>query len=161
MSANQQIEDSNDSFAFDNDSSLSMTPSTNTVALTAAGTIDRRFKPKPSTNNSASSLASSMYALNASIGTNKAGDESRLAECLNYLHIMIGRKDKEDIFGLPVTDDIAPGYSSIIKNPMDLSTMKVKIDSYLYKSIMEYRVSNKNNDKDFFFIANLVLFRKT
>ena len=68
-------------------------------------------------------------------------DEYRLAECLSYLHKMVGRKDKEDIFQWPVTDQIAPGYSSIIKHPMDLSTMKKKIDSHEYGSIMEYRVS--------------------
>ena len=67
-------------------------------------------------------------------------DESRLAECLDYLHRMICRKDKEDIFTWPVTDDIAPGYSLIIKNPMDLSTMKKKIESHMYSSVMEYRV---------------------
>jgi len=70
-----------------------------------------------------------------------AQNDSRLAECLDYLHRLIGRKDKEDIFQLPVTDDIAPGYSTIIKNPMDLSTMKKKIDSQMYMSIAEYRVS--------------------
>ena len=68
-------------------------------------------------------------------------DEYRLAECLTYLHKMISRKDKEDIFQLPVTDLIAPGYSTIIRNPMDLSTMKSKIDAHAYSSIMEYRVS--------------------
>lgn len=29
--------------------------------------------------------------------------DSRLIECLNYLHSLIGRKDKEDIFQYPVT----------------------------------------------------------
>ncbi len=167
MSTNQQIEDSNDSFAFDNDSSLSMTPSTSaagiTAAVTASGNIDRRFKSKPTSNpvHSMSSLASSIYASNTSCNMNKIPDESRLAECLNYLHIMIGRKDKEDIFGLPVTDDIAPGYSTIIKNPMDLGKMKAKIDSYAYKSIMEYRVSIHFNSTclDFSFsMVSLFLF---
>lgn len=67
-------------------------------------------------------------------------DESRLAECLDYLHRMISRKDKDDIFQWPVTDDIAPGYSLIIANPMDLSTMRKKIDSHTYVTLKEYRV---------------------
>lgn len=66
-------------------------------------------------------------------------DDSRLIECLDYLHRMISRKDKEDIFQYPVTDLIAPGYSLIIKHPMDLSTMKKKIESHQYNSILEYR----------------------
>lgn len=90
--------------------------------------------------------------------TNKSRqiDNVRLAECIDYLHRMIGRKDKEDIFGLPVTDDIAPGYSSIIKNPMDLSKMRKKIDSHMYNNIVEYRVKKKIKKKIklyyFFFI---------
>ncbi len=38
-----------------------------------------------------------------------------------------------------MTDLIAPGYSTIIKNPMDLSSMKSKIDSSEYSNVMEYR----------------------
>lgn len=48
---------------------------------------------------------------------------SRLTESLDYLHRMVTRKDKEAIFEFPVTDAIAPGYSVIIKNPMDLSLL--------------------------------------
>ena len=51
------------------------------------------------------------------------------------------RKDKEDVFQYPVTDLIAPGYSIIIKRPMDFSTMKKKIDSFQYYNILEYRVN--------------------
>lgn len=58
--------------------------------------------------------------------------------CCSYS--LIGRKDKEGIFQDPVTDLIAPGYSLIIKDPMDLSTMKTKIDSNEYRNVMEYRV---------------------
>ena len=128
------IDDSNDSFSYDNESSLNMTPM-----------ADRRQKPKISTSglvtSSASSHAASLVTSNIySSNINKNIDESRLAECLNYLHSLIGRKDKEDIFGMPVTDDIAPGYSTIIKKPMDLTKMKSKIDTFAYKNIMEYKV---------------------
>ena len=77
-------------------------------------------------------------------GSNYMGDDSsqsRLTEVLDYLHRMICRKDKDGIFELPVTDDIAPGYSLIIARPMDLSTMRKKIDSHEYATLKEYRVS--------------------
>lgn len=40
-----------------------------------------------------------------------------------------------------MTDAIAPGYSSIIKNPMDLTTMLSKVDSSLYHSVLDFKVS--------------------
>jgi hypothetical protein len=39
-----------------------------------------------------------------------------------------------------VTDFIAPGYSMIIKHPMDFSTMKEKIKNNDYQSIEELKV---------------------
>lgn len=55
--------------------------------------------------------------------------------CL-FLH----RKDPSSFFSFPVTDFIAPGYSMIIKNPMDFSTMKEKIKNNGYQSIEELKV---------------------
>ena len=40
----------------------------------------------------------------------------------------------------PVTDDIAPGYSAIIKCPMDLTSIGNKIDNSLYPSVKEFKV---------------------
>ena len=112
------VEDSNESFFNENseskDFSLAATPG------------DRKARQK-STGEGTSQM--------------RTVDDFRLAECLNYLHRIISRKDKEDIFQLPVTDDIAPGYSIIIARPMDMSTMKKKIDTYAYSNIMEYRAS--------------------
>ena len=51
------------------------------------------------------------------------------------------RKDPQGIFAEPVTDEIAPGYSALISNPMDFSTMTKKIDTLQYQSIDEYKVS--------------------
>ncbi|CAF0834997.1 unnamed protein product [Brachionus calyciflorus] len=109
-----QADDSNDSFILDRDNDSSSN-------LSFFQTGDKRLKT------------------NKPVQQRQHVDHLRLAECLDYLHRMIGRKDKEDIFGLPVTDDIAPGYSTIIKNPMDLSTMRKKIDTHAYNSIVEYR----------------------
>lgn len=51
------------------------------------------------------------------------------------------RKDPHGFFAFPVTDAIAPGYSMIIKHPMDFGTMKEKIVSNEYKSITEFKVT--------------------
>jgi hypothetical protein len=116
------IEDSNDSFLADRDNENSQ----------STGGAAGRIRLKITNASTTTPVVSFM---------NSAQNDSRLAECLDYLHRLISRKDKEDIFQLPVTDDIAPGYSTIIKNPMDLSTMKKKIDSQMYMNIAEYRVS--------------------
>ena len=41
-----------------------------------------------------------------SVNQQSVNKDSRLSECLNYLHSMIGRKDKEDIFQYPVTGNL-------------------------------------------------------
>lgn len=50
------------------------------------------------------------------------------------------RKDPSAFFSFPVTDLIAPGYSAIIKRPMDFSTMKDKVKKELYQSLDELKV---------------------
>ena len=50
------------------------------------------------------------------------------------------RKDVNGIFAFPVTDQIAPGYSNIIKDSMDFSTIRNKIDNNEYDSVSEYIV---------------------
>lgn len=52
----------------------------------------------------------------------------------------LNRKDPHGFFSFPVTDAIAPGYSMIIKHPMDFSTMKDKIAENEYKTITEFKV---------------------
>ena len=58
------------------------------------------------------------------------------------LHFLsLHRKDPSAFFSFPVTDFIAPGYSMIIKHPMDFSTMKEKIKNNDYQSIEELKVT--------------------
>lgn len=54
-----------------------------------------------------------------------------------YLDVIekLKAKDKKEIFQVPVTDDEAPDYSTIIKNPMDLSTMQQKVFKLEYTSL--------------------------
>lgn len=42
------------------------------------------------------------------------------------------REDKREIFHNPVTTDIAPGYFDVVKNPMDLTTMRQKLEEGKY-----------------------------
>lgn len=50
------------------------------------------------------------------------------------------RKDPHGFFAFPVTDAIAPGYSSIIKHPMDFSTMSDRIKNNEYNTVTEFKV---------------------
>lgn len=97
------------------------------------------FADNESTSTGEKRFKKAIFSNFASQQQQQQNKDSRLSECLNYLHSLIGRKDKEGIFQDPVTDLIAPGYSLIIKDPMDLSTMKTKIDSNEYRNVMEYR----------------------
>ncbi|KAB0393803.1 hypothetical protein E2I00_001235, partial [Balaenoptera physalus] len=54
-----------------------------------------------------------------------------------------GKKDPHGFFAFPVTDAIAPGYSMIIKHPMDFGTMKDKIVANEYKSVTEFKADFK------------------
>ncbi|NXJ05950.1 BRD7 protein, partial [Odontophorus gujanensis] len=66
-------------------------------------------------------------------------EQTPLQEALNQLMRQLQRKDPSSFFSFPVTDFIAPGYSMIIKNPMDFSTMKEKIKNNGYQSIEELK----------------------
>ncbi|EFJ39873.1 hypothetical protein VOLCADRAFT_100426 [Volvox carteri f. nagariensis] len=39
----------------------------------------------------------------------------------------IVKQDKDGLFAKPVTDDVAPGYSEVIKNPIDLSVIRERL----------------------------------
>ncbi|XP_071973792.1 bromodomain-containing protein 7 [Engystomops pustulosus] len=70
-------------------------------------------------------------------------EQTPLQEALNQLVRQLQRKDPSSFFAFPVTDFIAPGYSMIIKNPMDFSTMKEKIRNGEYDSIEELKENFK------------------
>ncbi|KAJ1083395.1 hypothetical protein NDU88_003554 [Pleurodeles waltl] len=66
-------------------------------------------------------------------------EQTPLQEALNQLMRQLQRKDPSAFFSFPVTDFIAPGYSMIIKNPMDFSTIREKIRNNEYQSIEELK----------------------
>lgn len=63
-------------------------------------------------------------------------DISATKNCL----CLLCRKDPNAFFSFPVTDLIAPGYSAVIKRPMDFSTMKDKVKKECYQSLDELKV---------------------
>uniref|UniRef100_H3A8G4 Bromodomain containing 7 n=1 Tax=Latimeria chalumnae TaxID=7897 RepID=H3A8G4_LATCH len=76
------------------------------------------------------------------IGTPSAKSEEEqtpLQEALTQLIRQLQRKDPTAFFSFPVTDFIAPGYSIIIKRPMDFSTMKEKVKRTEYQSVEELK----------------------
>ncbi|XP_034735744.1 bromodomain-containing protein 7 isoform X1 [Etheostoma cragini] len=65
--------------------------------------------------------------------------QTPLQEALNQLIRQLQRKDPSAFFSFPVTDLIAPGYSAIIRRPMDFSTMKDKVKKECYQSLDELK----------------------
>ncbi|KAI5718041.1 hypothetical protein M8J77_015237 [Diaphorina citri] len=63
---------------------------------------------------------------------------SPLQKLLEHLHGLLEKRDMQQFFAWPVTDNIAPGYSNIISQPMDFSTMKQKIDDGAYSTLNQY-----------------------
>ncbi|XP_051883978.1 bromodomain-containing protein 7 [Pristis pectinata] len=60
-------------------------------------------------------------------------------ELLYQLLRQLQRKDPNAFFSFPVTDFIAPGYSLIIKQPMDFSSMKEKVKKNEYQNLEELK----------------------
>lgn len=81
--------------------------------------------------------------LPSSLAKQEEVEQTPLQEALNQLMRQLQRKDPSAFFSFPVTDFIAPGYSMIIKHPMDFSTMKEKIKNNDYQSIEELKENFK------------------
>ncbi|XP_006876927.1 PREDICTED: bromodomain-containing protein 7-like [Chrysochloris asiatica] len=81
--------------------------------------------------------------LTSSLAKQEEIEQTPLQEALNQLMRQLQRKDPSAFFSFPVTDFIAPGYSMIIKHPMDFSTMKEKIKNNDYQSIEELKENFK------------------
>ncbi|KAM6994187.1 bromodomain-containing protein 9 isoform 2-T2 [Tautogolabrus adspersus] len=64
-------------------------------------------------------------------------------QLLEHFLRQLQRKDPHGFFSFPVTDAIAPGYSMIIKHPMDFSTMKDKIENNDYNTVTEFKADFK------------------
>lgn len=58
----------------------------------------------------------------------KPKTEKGFIDLLEHLLRQIKRRDPKNFFLYPVTDEIAPGYSTFISSPMDMTTIQRKID---------------------------------
>ncbi|XP_033216841.1 bromodomain-containing protein 7 isoform X2 [Belonocnema kinseyi] len=68
----------------------------------------------------------------------KIAERTPLQRLLEHLLKSMEKRDPQQFFAWPVTDNIAPGYSQIIPNPMDFSTIKQKIDENSYPNLNEF-----------------------
>lgn len=64
-------------------------------------------------------------------------------QLLVYLLKLIQKKDAQQFFAKPVSDLIAPGYSTIIQHPMDLSTIRKRITENAYKTLGDFQADIK------------------
>ncbi|XP_040833304.1 bromodomain-containing protein 9 isoform X9 [Ochotona curzoniae] len=70
-------------------------------------------------------------------------ESTPIQQLLEHFLRQLQRKDPHGFFAFPVTDAIAPGYSMIIKHPMDFGTMRDKIVANEYKSVTEFKADFK------------------
>ncbi|KAM3823092.1 bromodomain-containing protein 9 isoform 3-T3 [Vipera latastei] len=75
--------------------------------------------------------------------TQPKNESTPIQQLLEHFLRQLQRKDPHGFFAFPVTDAIAPGYSMIIKHPMDFGTMKEKIVANEYKSVTEFKADFK------------------
>uniref|UniRef100_A0AAY3ZY01 Bromodomain-containing protein 9 n=1 Tax=Denticeps clupeoides TaxID=299321 RepID=A0AAY3ZY01_9TELE len=75
--------------------------------------------------------------------TPQENESTPCQQILEHFLRQLQRKDAHGFFAFPVTDAIAPGYSMIIKHPMDFSSMKDKIKSNEYKTVTEFKADFK------------------
>ncbi|XP_026286081.1 bromodomain-containing protein homolog isoform X2 [Frankliniella occidentalis] len=64
-----------------------------------------------------------------------------LAPLQNFMRNLldaIQARDTGNIFGEPVDQNEVPDYSDVVKEPMDLSTMRTKLDSYEYQTLDDF-----------------------
>ena len=97
---------------------LSQFPATATGAAAGVGTVAPSSLAAPTARQQQQSLS-----------------PEALKRLLEEAWSKLSEFDAERVFAEPVTDAIAPGYSNVIKKPMDLATMQAKIGASAYSSL--------------------------
>ena len=68
----------------------------------------------------------------------RKNEQTPLQKLLEHLLKTLEKRDPNQFFAYPVTDNIAPGYSKIISHPMDFSTIRQKINDNKYATLQEF-----------------------
>lgn len=66
-------------------------------------------------------------------------DKQIWGKCREIVRGILKNHEYKSVFGAPVTEAVAPGYSMLIKRPMDLGTITSKLDKRLYNTPYEFR----------------------
>lgn len=147
-----------DSLQFQSDSTLrynpllsdSASPASISVLQTPLLTLPMKSPVLDPLANEHSPSVSSVRSdsLKSPSSTSDSGREARtcvlkvrrkpLTNLLSHLLGLLEKKDTQQYFAWPVSDDIAPGYSNIIATPMDFFTMRAKIDDNKYQTLTEF-----------------------
>ena len=69
----------------------------------------------------------------------KKHSNNNLSRFLEYLLKLLQKKDSNNFFAVPVNDQFAPGYSQIIKTPMDFSTVRTKLIEGSYSTLLQFK----------------------
>lgn len=64
---------------------------------------------------------------------------------------LVQAEDTNNFFSVPVTDDIAPGYSDIVLTPMDLTTLRNSLESHVHISSWKRAVESFTDTLDLIF----------
>lgn len=99
---------------------------------------DTEFVAALETNIACINVSNKMKQYNYFTLSNDLEPKNAIQNAIEYSWNFLSYLDIDGIFANPVTDTIAPGYSSYITTPMDLSTMRVKKDRKKYKNLKSF-----------------------
>ena len=69
----------------------------------------------------------------------KVREGEALQALLSHLLAQLVEKDVNKWFSVPIDDRMAPGYSKVVKKPMDFTRMENKLDRRSYETVGEFR----------------------
>lgn len=104
------------------------TPSKESITTKSSRNRSRSRSHERAYESSNVPLSPSQQSSSGRSRAQKPKAEKDFSQLLKDLLRQIKRRDAQHFFLYPVTDDIAPGYSSLISSPMDMTTIAWKIE---------------------------------